>query len=134
MLEQAYMAAEYWIEGRPPLLLRIGAPSPALDALLSRHGAEHGALITAANPRSRIVPEAANEAAHEQLLAQIAGLGLHHLPTRCHDPAGCWPDETGLFVSGIHASDAAELALRFDQNAYVWCVRGAAPALHWPAR
>jgi len=51
-LIDAYENADYVVFTDPELVLRIGEPSPRLDALLEAEGATAAAYITAANPRS----------------------------------------------------------------------------------
>ncbi|MGC4027681.1 MAG: DUF3293 domain-containing protein [Steroidobacteraceae bacterium] len=130
-LRAAYTAAEYRIEAPAPLAIAIGRPSAALDALLGRHGARHGALITAANPGSQMAPASHNAAAHAALLAELAHMGLSWLATRSIDPAGHWPEEAGVFVPGIPREEAMRIAARFGQNAFVWCSATEEPVLCW---
>ncbi len=132
-LHAAYTEAEYWIDAEPPLRIAIGAPSAALDAILAHHSAQQGALITAANPGSRITPEQVNAAAHAALLAELAQRQHRWLATRSIDPAGQWPEEPGVFVPGISREQARAVAALFGQNAFVWCRATRAPRLCWTA-
>src|SRR5204863_33811 len=62
-LIDAYENADYVVFTDPELVLRIGEPSPRLDALLEAEGATAAAYITAANPRGELKTAAENESA-----------------------------------------------------------------------
>ena len=80
-LRRLYHATRYVAtEGAAEIAVRIGEPSPLLDALLGRPGVETAAFITAWNPGSRPLDLAANAAAAAQLAALVAALGLASLP------------------------------------------------------
>ena len=119
-LLQAYMSARYEIEldgGR--LRLRIGEPAPALERAWP--GACY-ALLTAFNPGSRRLPDAANRAADAALRTDLAAAGLRCLRSHSSDGKGRWV-EPGWLVAGLDAEAADRLARRYGQAAI----------LHWKA-
>jgi len=62
-LIDAYENADYVVFTDPELVLRIGEPSPRLDALSRPKAPTAAAYITAANPRSEQKTDAENESA-----------------------------------------------------------------------
>jgi hypothetical protein len=79
-MRAAYARTDYEADG---IVTRIGRRSPALDTLLRRRGARHGAFVTAWNPYSRPMPRGWNdrmlgklrEAARGRVLAEGWGSG-----------------------------------------------------------
>src|SRR5213076_3111031 len=102
-LIDAYENADYVVFTDPELVLRIGEPSPRLDALLEAEGATAAAYITAANPRGELKTQAENES------------------------AGAALDE--LLASDIYRANAEALGRIFGQNAIVFVEKGSAPEL-----
>jgi hypothetical protein len=122
---QAYEATEYRAaDGAGEAGVRIGRASPALDALLNRHGAGSGVFVTAWNPRSERTDPAANEEAAARLAAEVAGLGLRALPHHGVPDDADWEAEQGLFVLDLDDAGAVALAERYGQNAIVCYARG----------
>src|SRR3989454_9876715 len=74
-LIDAYENADYVVFTDPELVLRIGEPSPRLDALLEAEGAAAAAYITAANPRGELKTQAENESARAALDEPLASAG-----------------------------------------------------------
>lgn len=127
----AYGAALYNVDipDGAIMTLRIGQADDACDQVLRVHNATRAALITAYNPRSRLMMAAENESAHAALREAVMRMGKAALPSRASDPAGIWPVEPGLFIIDISESDARAVALQFDQHAFVWIESGRAAAL-----
>jgi hypothetical protein len=124
-LLDAYLTTRYVAyDGAIAVECRAGAPAPAIDALLERHGAAGGVFITAWNPRSEARPAAANAAAHRRLTAEIARRGLRWLPHRGFGADPAWEPEEGLFVLDLAIGPALELAAEFGQNAIAAVERG----------
>ena len=64
---QAYRETEYRVHGDEPFTLRIGEASPALAAVHKRHRVDSSAYITAYNPYSQALDDAANAQRHAEL-------------------------------------------------------------------
>lgn len=117
----AYRQTDYRVFSCPPLSLRIGQPSTALQALHLKHRVCSSAFITACNPHSQLADSCANQAAqeslaralHKQRLHFIAGLGVH--------PYNGWPAEPSYLVLGIGLEQARQLGRQFEQNAILFC-------------
>lgn len=125
-LLEAYRAAEYAVDD-PHVVIRIGEPNPALDALLA--GAGRAAFLTAANPGSERRSDEENRCSLIALREALDAAGWRALEGEGRDPKGAWRAERSFLVLGISHDQALELARRFGQNGFVWCERGAAPQL-----
>ena len=127
-LADAYLNAHFVVLGEPEFTLRIGRPSPRLDALLEAEGAASAAFITAANPRSKRRSDAENHAAFLSFSASMS-----KAPYACHpgvgrDPFGNWPEKS-LLIVGIPRAEAEALGRSLGQNAIVFVEKGKPPEL-----
>jgi len=125
----AYEDADYVVFTKPELILRIGEPSPRLDALLEEAGADSAAYISAANPRGERRPEAENKASHSVLKDLVAASGYPYFPGEGRDPEGRWAPEPSFLVLGIYRDNAELMGRLFGQNAIVFVDKGEAPRL-----
>lgn len=115
-LVQAYRRARYRVDADPPFEMGVDQPSIDADRLLERAQASSAALLTAYNPRSQPRPAPENEAAQASLLA---ALGRHP----CFGAEGRgegWPPEPSVLALGVARTEAAALARRFHQHAYLY--------------
>lgn len=126
---QAYRETEYRVHGDEPFILRVGQPCDALAAIHKRHRVDCSAYITACNPYSQPLDDAANTRRHADLghelrkrsLTAFGGLGQH--------PSNQWPGEASYLVLGLTLEAAKTLGTRFEQNAIVWSGADATPQL-----
>ncbi len=125
-LLEAYRAAEYVVSD-PHVVIRVGEPNAALDALLA--DAERAAFLTAANPGSERRGDEENRRFITALREALDAAGWRYAEGEGRDARGAWPAEPSFLVPGIPRDKALELARRFGQNAFVWCERGVAPQL-----
>jgi hypothetical protein len=134
-LLSAYEATDFVVlDGGGEWILNVGVPSARMDRLLGRHGATTAVIITAFNPRSRVLAPDENAARHRALVRLLEERGLPFLHGEGRDPAGHWIPETECIVFGVSLADGLELARRFGQNAVVFIERGQAPRLEFPER
>jgi hypothetical protein len=127
-LESAYQATTYRVFS-PPIAIRTGAISDALDLLLSQHNVTQWAFISAWNPLSAPTSAAENDIAHQQLLE--AGAAYPHFEGAGIGDDGRWPPERSLLILGIGLAEAVELGRRFRQYAVVVGRKGEAARLVW---
>jgi len=125
----AYLGAEYIVYGEPELVLRIGEPNEALDALLEAEGAETAAYVTAANPHGLLAGKAENALATTALLKAQKEAGYACYAGEGRDPQDEWPAEPSVLVVGMSRAEAAVLGRSYDQNAIVFVQMGKAPEL-----
>ena len=128
-LIEAYENADYVVFTDPELVLRIGEPSPRLDAVLEAEGATAAAYITAANPRSEQKTGAENESAGATLDELLARSGYPRYAGEARDPEKRRAAEASVLVIGIYRDNAVTLARIFGQNAIVLIEKGKAPEL-----
>lgn len=125
----AYRDADYVVFGPPDLVLRIGEPSPRLDALLEAAGATTAAYLSAANPHGKPRPAAENAAAAAVLDNLLEAAGYPRHPGEGRDPQGRSPPEPSVLAIGIYRENAEALGRLFGQNAIVFVEKHAAPEL-----
>ena len=114
--DAAYRATTYLVrDGFARIPLRVGEGSAALDRLLARRRAREGVVVTADNPGSRRLPEAANRRARRALPPG--------LPAEAHADAGDWPVERGVLAL-VDGRAARRLLRRLRQRACVHVARG----------
>ena len=74
-LLSAYEATDFVVfEHGKEWILKVGAPSPRIDALLDRFGADRAIVVTAFNPRSQVLRPEMNEERHGEL-GRLLGVG-----------------------------------------------------------
>lgn len=128
-LEAPYRATRYEVMGPGgKRILRVDEPA-GLDEALG--GAEGFALITAANPGSRLLSPGANALRQAELAGELAARGLAWWPSVAIDPAGAWPPEEGALVPGLAEAEALALARRFGQAAILHGSPGGPVRLVW---
>jgi glycine/D-amino acid oxidase-like deaminating enzyme len=127
-LLEAYKRSEYIVHADEKIVLRIGAPNAALDALMEAEGARTAVFITAANPGSDPRPAGENAAANAALEKIIAGSGYPHFRGEGRDPQDGWC-EPSFLVLGIYRANAEALGRLFAQNAIVFAEQGRPPEL-----
>ena len=113
-LLRAYRRTAYAAGGA---VARIGRRSPALDALLARHGGRAGAFVSAWNPYSRLMPPGWNRRMGEAL--------RRHARRLPHVPGEGTAEGTALVTSDV----VDVVGRRFRQAAVVVVRRGQAARL-----
>ena len=128
-LLSAYQATSYTaLLPHGEIVLRIGEPCPALDALLQTLGHTSWAYVTACNPGSRL-DEAANAERQAELVAEVERQGRTWFPGRAIADDGSWPAEDSLWIPGLAHSGARALGRAFGQLAVVVGELGGPPRL-----
>jgi len=120
-LIEAYQNTVFVVDGpNGEIALRVGRMSQEIDDLLTTHGAQACAFITAWNPRSVRLESAENSQRHTQLLVSVCQLGYPFFPGRGIGQNKVWTPEESVLVIGIDRSLAADLGRRFGQNAILF--------------
>lgn len=96
------------------------APGAASDDVAGLPFAQPWAIVTAWNPMSVARDNAANRAAHDELVRRVEGMGLAWRPSEAADPAspGSWREE-GVVIEGIDRGHTLVLLREFGQLAAV---------------
>lgn len=126
----AYRGTHYrFVSSGTPCVLLIGRASADLGRLFQVTGTGTALFITAFNPYGAERDLAANEQAHDQLLADLKRLTPHIFSGEGADPAGLWPPEKSLLALGLTEEAARALATTYAQDAVVWTTSDAVPRL-----
>ncbi|HEY9143225.1 MAG TPA: DUF3293 domain-containing protein [Arenimonas sp.] len=116
---KSFADAVYRVHGDGGVIpLRIGQASPAMAALMARHGARHGGLVTGENPFGQEQSPELNVAANQALRAAIDHLGLVRVASDGGSEDDSW-NEPGFLVLGGDDAALDQLARRFRQAAWV---------------
>ena len=118
-LLKAYNETEYRLLLEPVIVLVPGQTSSAADDLLNSLGSSSGIVMTAYNPMSVTKTEPENDQAQSQLIEDINSRGLQHLPAEGLGVDGLWPPEPSIFICGLNATEANEIAKKYQQAAFV---------------
>lgn len=125
----AYLETNYSVASEPPFVLRIGAASEALANLYRQHGTDCAAFVTACNPYSRKLGDAANAARQTELESDLRRRGLVFFMGAGTHPIGEWPAEPSVLVMGLPLEESKALGRKYEQNAVVWCGADTVPQL-----
>lgn len=131
-LDTAYRATTYIAHLHTGNLnLRVGHASTALEQLMKDHQCDQWAFISAVNPDSKQLTEAANANRHRQLLEVIRQSKLCYFAGDGVPDIAGWPIEPSLMVLGIPLKQALEIASKFGQRAILAGTRSSLPALYY---
>lgn len=130
-LLKIYRETDYTVQTMGGIqVLKINQQSDFLDMAHTMHLADCSAYITACNPDSQRVSDERNLKATRALLSDIKerwaraeGVGRH--------PAKKWPEEASYLIFGITYSEAAGLAHKYGQKAFLYSYKENIPRLVW---
>ncbi|HEY8085509.1 MAG TPA: DUF3293 domain-containing protein [Methylophilaceae bacterium] len=131
-LDMAYRATGYLMHLRGEAIrLRVDQPSPEFSKFLEHTQCDQWAFISAVNPGSELLTEAANAGRHRKLLATVSAQKLVYFPGDAVPNTGKWPIEPGLLLLHISLEQAMALAHEFGQAAILAGHRNGVPKLHY---
>jgi len=125
-LLRAYEETDYTVSDDPPLVLHVGEQNDDARILLASFGVSTAAFLTASNPGSEKLSEEEKLDRQMELLSEIEARRLNYLVG--YGERGDWREYSYLIL-GLDEQDASNLALQFDQNAYVWLDDSGTPKL-----
>lgn len=129
-LVAAYRSTDYRIQlPGSNITLRIGRYSEPLAGLHAEYAVSSSAFLTAYNPYSKQASPESNMAVQRDLLAELEARDLKWIEGAGRDPSGKWPPEPSVLVLGIEYHAANDLAVKFEQNAFVFADCHAIPQL-----
>ena len=126
---KAYLETDYCVFSEPPFALRAGIANESLAKLYKRLKMNCGVFVTAYNPLSNDVGEAANKVRQVELAQELNRRNLTFFDGIGKHPSGEWAAEPSYFVLGLSLEAAKALGKDYDQNAVVWCGSDAIPEL-----
>jgi hypothetical protein len=129
LIIKAYLETDYCVFGESPFVLRAGLANESLAKLYRRFKTNCGVFVTAFNPCSHDVGDAANKARQAELAKELNGRNLIFFDGIGKHPSGEWAAEPSYFVLGLSLETAKALGKKYDQNAIVWCGSEAIPEL-----
>jgi hypothetical protein len=131
-LDAAYRATSYLLHLRGETIrLRIDQPSPEFNSFLEHVECEQWAFISAVNPGSELLTEAANAGRHRRFLAAVSSQKLVYFAGDAVPDTTTWPIEPGLLLLHIGLEKALTLAREFGQSAILAGQGNDAPRLHY---
>ena len=126
---QAYLETEYHIHDGTTAILRVGVVCPQLAALHQAHGVDCSAFITACNPLSQLLDDAANAERQRSLAGELKHRSLGFIVGVGQHPSNQWTGEASFLVLGVTLEAARELGNQHEQNAIIWSGTDAVPQL-----
>ena len=121
-LEQHYLDTVYLVFlDNKQYGVKIGEENlPVIQQQFDIHNVTTAAIVTAWNPRSQAIDFQQNKFRNSDLynFLQEQNAIFYEALGKGKDPS--WPAEEGYIVFGLSKSEADELAVRYEQNAYVW--------------
>ena len=127
-LIDAYTATSYVVESQPVFTLRVGNHSEKLANLYARAGVNTACFITAYNPFSVLLTPLHNAARQAELLNDLSELKLKFVFGYGQSDDSDWR-EASVLVLGITHEESMRLAVKHEQNAFIWCDEHATPKL-----
>jgi hypothetical protein len=125
----AYRETHYHVAAEPPFTLHIGEASAALPATHAEHGVSCSAFLTACNPYSQTLDDAANGCRQAALVAALEQQEIPWLPGVGEHPANGWPGEPSVLALGMRREAAMALGREHGQHAVVWSGANGVPEL-----
>jgi len=126
---RSYSETAYVVHGDSPVTLSVDLDSPALAGLHRAYRVDCSAFITACNPFSQRLDDAANAARQAALAEELKRRGLRFLDGIGQHPSNEWAGEPSVLVFGLALEAAKSLGVQFEQNAIIWCGADAVPRL-----
>ena len=126
---QAYLETEYCVHGDATAILQIGVACAELADLHQAHAVDCSAFITACNPFSKVLDDAANAERRTSLARELKRRRLCFIDGIGQHPSNQWPGEASFLVLGLRLEAAKKPGEQFEQNAIIWNGADAVPRL-----
>ena len=127
-LIDAYKTTSYVVESNPAFTLNVGKHSESLARLYAIENIQTACFITAHNPYSVLLTPPHNVARQADLLSDIASLRLKSIYGYGQGKDTVWM-EPSVLILGISSDEGMKLAIKHEQNAFIWCDETATPRL-----
>ena len=130
-LKQAYESTLFTAQLTTSVDFKHGEASPKADALLVLFDVQSAVLITAWNPFSEPKTKEENEIAQQRLETSLMAQGTRFLPAIGKGTSDEWA-EPSVLALGMRFAAAQALAVKYQQNAYLWIEKGFPAELIYP--
>ena len=130
-LEKHYLDTNYivYLDGHE-CNINIGHVIPTfIQKLLETDSKKSAVVITACNPKSQLLTFLENKSRNDKLRSKLNNYTVYKAIGQGSDPS--WPAEESYFVIGITQNKAEQLAVEFEQYAFVMCESGKAVSLEF---
>jgi hypothetical protein len=127
-LINAYKTASYLVESNPAFTLNVEKYSESLARIYAIENIQTACFITAYNPYSVLLTPPHNVARQADLLSDIASLKLKSIYGYGQGKDTDWM-EPSVLILGISFDEVMRLAIKHEQNAFIWCDETATPKL-----
>jgi hypothetical protein len=128
VLVDAYTSTNYVVESKPNFTLRVGSQCEELARIYEKANVSTACFITAYNPFSVLLTTPHNVARQAELLNEIAAFKLKFVFGYGQSNDSEWK-EPSVLILGITYDQSMELAVKHEQNAFIWCDETATPEL-----
>lgn len=128
VLIDAYASTNYVVESKPNFTLRVGSQCEELARIYEKANVSTACFITAYNPWSVLLTPPHNVARQAELLNEIAAFKLKFVFGYGQSNDSEWK-EPSVLILGITYEESMELAVKHEQNAFIWCDEQATPKL-----
>ena len=130
-LVEAYQQTCYQVEvNRLVFELFIGQPNMPFADYCQQHNVQQWAIITAYNPYSNPTAEKLNQQANIALSNELQALGYEFYQGDGVPNSSDWLTEKGFWIANIELAIAKKLAIKYQQNAFVFGDDKNAPQLY----
>jgi len=119
----AYKSTDYILFEPEALVLTVDQFSPQMENLLIRYNCKTAAFLTAWNPLSQATDGRSNQLAQQKLAADLDSLDVIIFDGIGKARDGDWPGEESFLVLGIERASADQLAVKYNQYAWLWIER-----------
>lgn len=121
VLKLAYLNTVYSILlGERKYDINIGMPAPDdICKILKTTNVKTGYILTACNPQSQPLTHAENKIRNSKLKAELLDLDCMVIDAVGTGQDPMWTPEDSFFIVGINAEKIEQLAVKYEQNAYV---------------
>jgi hypothetical protein len=127
-LIDAYKTTGYVVQSNPAFTLNAGIHSESLARLYAIENIQTACFITAYNPYSVFLTPPHNVARQADLLSDIASLRLKSIYGYGRGKDTVWM-EPSVLILDISSDEGMKLAIKHEQNAFIWCNETATPTL-----
>jgi hypothetical protein len=127
-LIDAYLKTIYVVASDPEFILNVGKYSESIERLYSIVNVKTACFITSYNPFSNVLNQIDNTARQLQLMDDVRSMQLQFISGHGVSKDTDWI-EPSVLILGISSEESKRLAIKHQQNAFIWCDESATSKL-----